>query len=303
MMLSAINDWKTSVEIVHDADFHALTFDVRNLLPQTLTYCGGVGYLERSLAQESIAAVLTTGAVLEEYLAKVPVPPGKGIAVTTSPRADFFAFHNYLAAETNFYTRPDKSSIGEGCTIGKLASIDAHNVVIGRNVVIEDFVRIGANTTIGDGTIIRAGTVIGGDGFQFMRMPDSIGKVAHAGGVRIGEGVELQAHCMIDKHIFGGDTLIGNDTKLADGAHVAHCAKVGARCLVAAGAIILGSTVIGDDVWVGPGAIISNELDVGDKAFITLGAVVTRNVVQGEKVSGNFAIPHARFLEQLKAIR
>ena len=104
-------------------------------------------------------------------------------------------------------------------------------------------------------------------------------------------------------YIFGGDTLIGNDTKLADGAHVAHCAKVGARCLVAAGAIILGSTVIGDDVWVGPGAIISNELDVGDKAFITLGAVVTRNVVQGEKVSGNFAIPHARFLEQLKAIR
>lgn len=303
MMLSAVNAWKTSVEIVHNADFHALTFDVRNLLPQTLTYCGGLSYLERALAEESITAILTTGAVLEEYLKKATIPGGKGIAVTASPRADFFAFHNYLASETNFYTRPNKSSIGEGCTIGKMASIDSHNVVIGDNVVIEDFVRIGANTTIGDGTIIRSGTVIGGDGFQFMRLPGSIGKVAHSGGVSIGACVELQAHCMIDKHIFGGDTLIGNDTKLADGAHVAHCAKVGARCLVAAGAIILGSTVVGDDVWVGPGAIISNELDVGNRAFITLGAVVTRNVADGEKVSGNFAIAHSRFLEQLRTIR
>jgi UDP-3-O-[3-hydroxymyristoyl] glucosamine N-acyltransferase len=73
--------------------------------------------------------------------------------------------------------------------------------------------------------------------------------------------------------------------------------------LVAAGAIILGSTVVGNDVWVGPGAIVSNELDIGDKAFITLGAVVTRDVGVGEKVSGNFAVPHDRFLEHLREIR
>ena len=303
MELSALNQWKSSVEIVQNTDFHALTFDVRNLLPHTLTYCGGVRYLERALAEERITSVLTTRSALEEYLKIASLPASKGVAVSDAPRMDFFAFHNYLASKTNFYSRPNKSSIGEGCTIGKMSSIDSHNVVIGDNVVIEDFVRIGANTTIGDGTIIRSGTVIGGDGFQFMRLPDSIGKVAHSGGVSIGACVELQAHCMIDKHIFGGDTLIGNDTKLADGAHVAHCAKVGARCLVAAGAIILGSTVVGDDVWVGPGAIISNELDVGDKAFITLGAVVTRNVAEGEKVSGNFAIAHSRFLEQLRTIR
>jgi UDP-3-O-[3-hydroxymyristoyl] glucosamine N-acyltransferase len=73
--------------------------------------------------------------------------------------------------------------------------------------------------------------------------------------------------------------------------------------LRAAGAIVLGSTVVGDDVWIGPGAIISNELDIGDAAFITLGAVVTKNIARGEKVSGNFAIPHSRFLEHLRDIR
>jgi UDP-3-O-[3-hydroxymyristoyl] glucosamine N-acyltransferase len=303
MHLSELSAWNSGIETVHNAAFHALTFDVRNLLPNTLTYCGGARYLERALAEERITSVLTTRNALEEYLKTASIPDGKGIAVSDAPKNDFFAFHNHLSGATDFYTRPNESSIGAGCTIGKMASIDEHNVVIGDNVVIEDFVRIGVNTTIGDGTIIRSGTVIGGDGFQFMRLPDTIGKVAHAGGVRIGAGVELQAHCMIDRHIFGGDTRIGNDTKLADGAHVAHCAKVGARCLVAAGAIILGSTVVGDDVWVGPGAIISNELDVGSRAFITLGAVVTRNVAEGEKVSGNFAIAHSRFLEQLRTIR
>ncbi|MCU0427546.1 MAG: UDP-3-O-(3-hydroxymyristoyl)glucosamine N-acyltransferase [Candidatus Kapabacteria bacterium] len=303
MRLSALPLWKNTIEVLHDADFHALTFDMRNVLPQTLTYCGAATYLQRSLSVANVSAVLTTRKALEEFLQTSTIPEGKGVAVSDAPKTDFFTFHNHLAWETNFYHRSDKSSIGERCTIGRFASIDSHNVVIGDNVVIEDFVRIGANTIIGNGTIIRSGTVIGGDGFQFMRFSDTIMKVAHAGGVRIGSRVELQASCMIDKHIFGGDTLVGNDCKFADGAHVAHCAKVGARTLLAAGAIVLGSTVVGDDVWVGPGAIISNEIDVGNNAFITLGAVVTRNVGEGEKVSGNFAIPHERFLEQLRKVR
>lgn len=311
MQLKDLRHFNPNLEIVHNTDFHALTFDVRNLLPQTLTYCNGVGYLRGCLDTENIAAVMTSRAVLDEYSKTALVPASKGIILSDAPKHDFFAVHNELAATTDFYTRPNKSSIGAGCTIGNFASIDTHNVVIGDNVVIEDFVRIGANTTIGNGTIIRSGTVIGGDGFQFMRLPSNslkhtserILKIAHAGGVSIGANVELQASCMIDKHIFGGNTTIGDQTKCADGVHIAHCARVGSRSLLAAGAIVLGSTVVGDDVWIGPGAVISNELDVGDAAFITLGAVVTKNVAYGEKVSGNFAIPHSRFLEHIRTIR
>jgi acetyltransferase-like isoleucine patch superfamily enzyme len=305
MQLSDLSRWRGgSIEIVQNADFRALTFDLRNLLPQTLTYCGNAAYLERTFAEEPVAALLTSRAALEHYTSSGgTIPAGKGIALSDVPKIDFFALHNYLCSDTDFYARADKSYIGAGSRIGNLTSIDAHNVMIGDNVVIEDFVRIGANTTIGDGTIIRAGTVIGGDGFQFMRGADSLLKIAHAGGVRIGAGVELQAQCMIDRHIFGSDTTIGDDSKFADGAHVAHCASIGRRCLVAAGAIVLGSSRIGDDVWIGPGAVVSNELDVGDGAFITLGAVVTRNVVAGEKVTGNFAIAHSRFLEHLRGIR
>ncbi len=284
----------------------ALTFDVRNFLPETLTYAGGVGYLRSVLAHGNVSAVLTSRATLAAFTKQgFVLPDGKGVLLSDAPKRDFFLLHNHLAEKTDFYARPNASSIGAGCKIGKLASIDEHNVVIGDNVVIEDFVRIGANTSIGAGSVIRSGTVIGGDGFQFMRENDNdtILKIAHAGGVSIGADVELQASCMIDKHIFGGNTVIGNTTKCADGVHVAHCARVGERCLLAAGAIVLGSTVVGNDVWIGPGAIISNELDVEDAAFITLGAVVTKNIARGEKVSGNFAIPHSRFLEHLRSIR
>lgn len=303
MLLSEIATHYRTIEVLRDADVRALTFDIRHAPPYTLTYCGSEVYVRKSIAHAHVTAILTTPQIAQSVMHTMPEGTNKGLAVSDSPKVDFFKLHNYLAEKTEFYRRPNRSSIGAGCTISKWASIDEQNVVIGDNVVIEDFVRISANTTIGNGTIIRSGTVIGGDGFQFLRLPNTILKVAHAGGVWIGENVEIQSSCMIDRHIFGGDTRIGNDTKLADGVHIAHCAQIGARTLIAAGAIVLGSAAIGDDVWIGPGAVISNEIDIGNAAYITLGAVVTRNVAAGERVTGNFAIAHERFLQHLRTIR
>jgi UDP-3-O-[3-hydroxymyristoyl] glucosamine N-acyltransferase len=309
MLLSELSAWNPAIECARDAEFTSLAFDVRNMPAGTLTYCGSASYLARVAAMESVTAILTSRSALESFASTGSLPEGKGFAVSLDPKTDFFRFHNYLAEATDFYARPDRSHRGEGVKIGALASVDARNVVIGDGVVIEDFVRIGANVVIGDRAIIRAGTVVGGDGFQFLRLPGTEGragellKIAHAGGVVIGADVEIQANCMIDTHIFGGDTIIGDGVKIADGAHIAHCASIGERSLIAAGAIVLGSARVGAGVWIGPGAVVSNELDVGDNAFITLGAVVTRNVAAGEKVSGNFAIRHERFLRHLREIR
>ncbi|OYV07782.1 MAG: UDP-3-O-acylglucosamine N-acyltransferase 2, partial [Methanosaeta sp. ASP1-2] len=52
-----------------------------------------------------------------------------------------------------------------------------------------------------------------------------------------------------------------------------------------------------------PNATISNKLTVGEGAFITMGAVVTRNVLPHKKVSGNFALDHAKFMDFIKSIR
>ena len=57
---------------------------------------------------------------------------------------------------------------------------------------------------------------------------------------------------------------------------------------------------IGDNVWIGVGAIVSNRVSVGTNARVSIGAVATKNVPDEMTVSGNFAIEHHRFLENLK---
>jgi UDP-3-O-[3-hydroxymyristoyl] glucosamine N-acyltransferase len=66
--------------------------------------------------------------------------------------------------------------------------------------------------------------------------------------------------------------------------------------------LIAGSATIGDDVWIVPNASVSSGIIIGDNAFITIGSVVVKNVPSSSKVSGNFAIPHNKFIENLKRI-
>ena len=40
-----------------------------------------------------------------------------------------------------------------------------------------------------------------------------------------------------------------------------------------------------------------------DGGNVTLGSVVTRTVEAGERVTGNFALPHERFIRFIKSIR
>ena len=60
---------------------------------------------------------------------------------------------------------------------------------------------------------------------------------------------------------------------------------------------------IGDEAYIGPSSVIINGARIGEKAKVSIGAVVTRDVPAGETVSGNFAIPHDRFLTHLRAVR
>jgi UDP-3-O-[3-hydroxymyristoyl] glucosamine N-acyltransferase len=65
---------------------------------------------------------------------------------------------------------------------------------------------------------------------------------------------------------------------------------------------VLGSARIGDDVWIGPNATISNQVQIGDGAAVSLGSVVVRDVRSGQRVSGNFAVDHRRFLSAFRGM-
>jgi acetyltransferase-like isoleucine patch superfamily enzyme len=254
-------------------------------------------FLADVLRNPCIRAVITTATLADR------IPGNMGVATSEAPRRDFFRFHNHLVGSTDFYWRSFPTEIAADALISPASYIASADVRIGHRAVIEPHVTVLPHTIIGDDVVLRAGSVIGMQGFQFVRSGDEILPVAHGGGVRLGDRVEVQANCTIARALFGGYTELGDDTKLDSLVYVAHHVKLGKRCLVGAGAAITGSVTVGDDVWIGPNATIASEITIGDRAAITLGSVVTRHVAADEHVTGNFAIDHEKFIAFLRTIR
>jgi UDP-3-O-[3-hydroxymyristoyl] glucosamine N-acyltransferase len=185
--------------------------------------------------------------------------------------------------------------IGAGCVI-------SGDVTIGDRTEIEPLVTISGKVTIGCEVYIKSGTVIGQKGFGFER--DDKGTPVlfpQLGGVRIGNRVEVGALNTIARGALG-DTVVSDDVKTDDHVHIAHNVQIGPRCLITAGAVIAGSVRIGSDVWIGPNATTTIDIEIRRGAQISLGAVVVRNVKPGQRVSGNFAEPHEKFLERYLTI-
>ena len=241
-----------------------------------------------------VACIITTAELANSGDANLPH------LITQVPRAAFYTIHKYLASKTNFYWNDFPSEISPDAQIHPAAIVAPRNVRIGPGSVIEPGATILERSVIGQEVVIRAGATIGSQGFQFERIGERILAVPHGGGVRLCDRVEIQANCTIDLAVFGGFTEIGEDTKLDNLIHVAHAVQIGKRCLIAASAMIAGSTFVGDDVWIGPGARVSDHLTIGSGARITLGAVVVRDVKPGQCVSGNFAVEHSRFMEHFR---
>lgn len=246
----------------------------------------------------SVSMVITT----EEFRPILLSKPF-GLCITDNPREVFFEIHNYLSYKDCYVRKTIKSIVGENCTISPLASIAKNNVIIGNNVTIEEFVVIRENTYIGNNCIIRSGCKIGGQGFEFKRTYEGITGIAHVGGVKIGDNVEIQYNSCVDKGIYPwDDTIIGDYCKVDNLVHIAHGVKIGSNVMVVANSGIGGRTIIKDNTWIGFGSTIRNGIIVGENARANIGSVVTKSINDDDSVTGNFAINHKRFLENLKKI-
>ena len=219
------------------------------------------------------------------------------IIICEDPRYAFYTLYNYI--EKNNYKK-NASIISSKAVIDPSASISKYNVTIGDNVIIEPNVTILPDVVIRKNCIIHAGAVLGTEGFEYKRTSMGILPVFHSGKVILDENVEIGANTCIDKGHFGIDTRIGENTKVDNLVHIAHAVEIGKNCFIVACSMIAGTVKIEDSVWIGPNSNIAPQLTIGEKAFITLGSVVTKNVSPGEWVTGNFAIPHKKFLENLK---
>lgn len=281
------------VRVVRDCDVEGAELCASVKGPKSVTFLEKEKFLY-CLEQPGIAAVICTEAMLPRIPDSIP-----GILVSDAPKFAFYCIHNHLAENRNLVRIP--TVIGANPNISPTAYIAPCNVQIGDNVIIEPGVIIQENVTIGSNVWLCAGVCVGLRSFSPARYHDQAVMLRDCGRVVIEDNVEICAQSGVAQGILADDvTFLGNGVKLDNMVHIGHGAHIGARTFIASGAHVAGNCVLGEDIWLGVNATISNRIKIGDGARVSLGAVVTKDVPAGVTVTGNFAIEHRRFLQNLK---
>jgi UDP-3-O-[3-hydroxymyristoyl] glucosamine N-acyltransferase len=223
-----------------------------------------------------------------------------------------------LAKVLNFISeklpKPNKAGISS-------LAIVSQDVVIGKNVIVEDFVFVGPDVCIGDNSIIKQGAkilrnvkigkncvirenaVVGGQGFGVVKDENGNNlKMAQLGGVIIGDHVEVGA---LNTIVTGTikPTIIEDYVKIDDHVHVAHNCHIKRNSIITAGVILSGSAIIGDNVWIGPNSTIMNSATIADNTFIGIGTLITKDInTPGHTYAGVPGKDFEQFLKEKKAV-
>lgn len=173
--------------------------------------------------------------------------------------------------------------IEDNCCIGANAVIGERSVV-GEDSVIHPNVTLYADVAMGKRALIHSGVVIGSDGFGFAPVNGRWLKIAHLGGVRLGDDVEVGSNTTIDRGALD-DTVIADGVKLDNQVLVAHNVEVGAGTAIAGCTAIAGSAKIGARCQIAGGVGITGHLTIADGTFISAMSLVSKSI----KHSGSYS--------------
>ena len=174
------------------------------------------------------------------------------------------------------------------------------NVILGNNVIIEDYCIIGSShgdkkTVIGDNAVIRVGTII------------------YSGNI-IGNNFQTGNKANIRE-----DNEIGNDVSIGTLSVIEHHVKIMDNVRIHSQAFIPEYTILHDEAWIGPNVVITNAkypnhpevksnlqgatilknakvganctilpgIEIGENSLVGAGSVVTKNVPDNSVVAGN----------------
>lgn len=240
-----------------------------------ITFCASATILPEILSNPKVKALITTATI---YRSNEKILKGMPIIISDSPMESFYLLHQHLFEKTHFYNEHDFArQIGADCSIHPSSAIE-DGVKIGNRVSIGPFSCIRKGTTISDDCTIDANTVIGGDGFEVKVINGIRRTIHHCGGVRLEQNVEIGSGCVIDKSMFDGATIIGENTKIDNLVQVAHNCTVGKDVLICAKVQLSGNVTIGDRCYLAPSVSVRDQVGIVRDAFIGMGAVVTKHL-------------------------
>ena len=183
-----------------------------------------------------------------------------------------------------------KSTVGAGTRLMASVSV-GQNCRIGEDCVLYPSVTIYDGCIIGDRVILHAGVVIGADGFRYV--DDKNGrkvKVPHIGIVRIGDDVEIQANCCIDRAMLD-ETVIGNGVKMDNLVHVGHNVVIGENTVIAGQCGFSGSVRIGKNVVMGGNVLFADHVEIADGVLLAGRTAVTNSIKKAGIYGGMPAQP------------
>ncbi|GJQ64337.1 MAG: hypothetical protein SCALA702_33900 [Melioribacteraceae bacterium] len=222
---------------------------------------------------------------------------------TEKPYYDFHLFHQYLYENTDFFSLNKPNQIAESAEIHPSAIIEDHDIIIGENCKIGPGVVIHANTILGNDIIIGAGCVIGGESLHVAYENGKRVFISHVGGVTIGDNTYFGSNNVVVRNLYKAPpTTIGANVAIANLVMVGHNVKIEDNVQIISNVVLGGGCIIKDGARVSFGSNVANYCVVGEKAWVTIGSVVTRDVPPGQRVSGNFAVPHEKLIQHVKNI-
>jgi UDP-3-O-[3-hydroxymyristoyl] glucosamine N-acyltransferase len=176
----------------------------------------------------------------------------------------------------------DRAALGPGCAIGAGARI-------GDDSRLHALVSVYDGCVMGRRTIVHSGAVIGADGFGMAREGEGWRKIPQLGRVLIGDDVEIGANTAIDRGALD-DTVIEDGVKLDNLIQVGHNVRIGAHSALAGCVGIAGSTRIGRRCTVGGGTVILGHLELCDDVHIAAASVVTRSIAEPGEYAGLYPL-------------
>ncbi|MCF0132132.1 MAG: UDP-3-O-(3-hydroxymyristoyl)glucosamine N-acyltransferase [Pseudobutyrivibrio sp.] len=286
------------IEIIRDGEFDTLGNCTDTIDVPYLSFLGKAKFIDK--INRSISCIITTADIASQITDTI-----SGLAIAKEPKIEYAKLHNYLSTDERYVGKTFKTIIGANCNISPMALVAENNVIIGDNVTIGPFSVIKERTEIGNNVIIRENCVIGGKTYNYAIPEDgTIIELEDCGKVIIEDDAEICALCHIDNCPLPTEvTRIGKECKIGAKVQVAHGSILGCRVMIPGGTTISGNCNIGNNVFLGPESVISNRIRIGEGAHVSIGAVVTRDVSAHETVSGNFAINHDTFIDNLKKMR
>lgn len=286
---------EAALSIMQDCEF-SFVGKVDTSLDNRLVACSQKKYYDRAISTSGIAGVLIPEGV------NWSVPSNIGVAHAGDPQSALCKIQNFLADEASGQWISEESVVATSAKIFPGVYIAPNDVYIGEGVTILPGSVILPRTVIGVRSKIGPGVTVGSEAFQLDASSSNKRMLMQSGGVIIGRNVDIHSQADVHRAVYGGFTVIGDESSIDCRVVFGHDCICGSRVTIAGGTILGGRVMVGEDTVIGVGCSIRNGCKIGAGATVSMGSVVTRDVPDGGHVTGYFAVDHHRWLSFVKSI-